>query len=60
MGHSDGDHGSDLSADDSPWSEGSWSDDDDEVRLSSSKDFDLFHPIVCGVLFFLFVCLVCE
>lgn len=34
MGHSDGDHGSDLSADDSPWSEGSWSDDDDEGSLS--------------------------
>ncbi|XP_006658508.1 ribosome biogenesis protein BOP1 homolog [Oryza brachyantha] len=34
MGHSDGDHESDLSADDSPWSEGSWSDDDEEGSLS--------------------------
>jgi ribosome biogenesis protein ERB1 len=32
MGHSDGDHErEDLSADDSPWSDGVWSSEDDEV-----------------------------
>ena len=34
MGHSDGEHeleGDDLSADDSSWSDGVWSEDDDEV-----------------------------
>jgi hypothetical protein len=32
MGHSDGDHErDDLSADDSPWSDGVWSSEDDEV-----------------------------
>jgi ribosome biogenesis protein ERB1 len=36
MGHNDGEHeheheGDDLSADDSSWSDGVWSEDDDEV-----------------------------
>uniref|UniRef100_A0A0D9WY85 Ribosome biogenesis protein BOP1 homolog n=1 Tax=Leersia perrieri TaxID=77586 RepID=A0A0D9WY85_9ORYZ len=39
MGNSDGDrHNDDLSAEDSPWSEGSWSDDDDDEGSLSFED----------------------